>query len=417
MHFDMRGGHRLEGAVAIHSAKNAVLPILAASILADDPVTILDCPRISDAQNMLRIVEELGCGVRHAGGGTVIDASAMSSWSIPDWLAKKLRSSIFIMGPILGKCRKAMVTHPGGCEIGMRPIDLHIRGLSALGVVFEEDGERIRCDGGAMRGGEVHFDYPSVGATENVMMAAALIPGDTTIHNAAKEPEIVDLQRFMNAMGARIRGAGTHTITVEGVKRLRGVSYRPMFDRIVAGTLLAAGAITGGELQLDNTRMQELVAVTAKLRDMGCDIAATAGGIHLRAPKRLQTFGQLQTQPHPGFPTDMQVQMLALSTVAAGTSIVTENVFENRFAHAADLNRMGADIVVHGRTAVVRGVERLHGASVQARDLRGGAALVLAGLAAHDTTRIARVDLIDRGYEALEDTLTSLGADIRRVKG
>ncbi len=414
--FEIQGGRRLEGTAPIHSAKNAILPIMAASILADDPVTLLDCPHITDADNMLSIVETLGCATKRVGADAIIDPTPMDGWTMPEGLAKKLRSSIFMMGPILGRWRKAVVTHPGGCEIGLRPIDLHIKGLSCLGVTFVEEGDQILCDGSNMRGGDVHFDYPSVGATENVMMAAALSPGTTTISNAAREPEIVDLQRFMNTMGAKVHGAGTHTIVIEGVRALHGATYRPISDRIVAGTLLAAGAITGGEITLTNVRMQELVAVIAKLRDMGCELDAEQNAINLRAPKRLKTFGQLQTQPHPGFPTDMQVQMLALALVAEGTSIITENVFENRFAHAADFIRMGADIVVHDRTAIIRGVERLHAARSMARDLRGGAGLVLAALVAQGTSRIGNVELVDRGYEALEVTLASLGANIRRTE-
>jgi len=405
----------LEGTVAIHSAKNAVLPIMAASILADGQVTILDCPPIADADNMLDIVRTLGCRAERVGGDAVIDTAGMREWVMPESLAKKLRSSIFMMGPLLRPFRTATVSHPGGCEIGMRPIDLHISGLTAMGVTFREEGGHIHCDGADMRGGEVHFDYPSVGATENVMMAAALAPGATWIHNAAREPEIVDLQRFMNAMGAKVSGAGTHSIHIEGVQKLRGVCYRPIPDRIVAGTLLAAAAITGGEVQLRNAHAADLVAVTSKLRDMGCEIRQGFSALELRAPRRLKSFGQLQTLPHPGFPTDMQAQMLALSATAAGTTVITENVFENRFAHAGDFNRMGADIVVHDRTAVVRGVERLQGARVAARDLRGGAGLVLAALGAQGVTVIERVSLIDRGYAALENTLASLGAGIRRL--
>ncbi len=413
---EVRGGKRLEGTVSIHSAKNAVLPIMAAAILAEEPVTILDCPNITDADNMLSIVRTLGCKAQRVGENALIDTSGMHDWVMPETLAKKLRSSIFMMGSILGRFRKAMVSHPGGCEIGLRPIDLHMKGLAALGVVFQEEGGQIFCDGSGMHGGEVHFDYPSVGATENVMMAAALTPGTTWIHNAAREPEIVDLQRFMNAMGARVRGAGTHSIIIEGVERLHGVQYRPISDRIVTGTLMAACAITGGQIRLENARAQDLGAVISKLRDMGCEVRSGVGIIDVIAPKRPHSFGQLQTQPYPGFPTDMQVQMLALSTVATGTSIITETVFENRFAHAGDLNRMGADIVVHDRTAVVRGVQKLHGAHVTARDLRGGAGLVLAALAAEGKTTIEGVALIDRGYAALEGSLAALGADICRVK-
>ena len=306
------------------------------------------------------------------------------------------------------------MSYPGGCEIGLRPIDLHLSGLRQLGVDVREEGGLIRCDGRHMRAGTVHFDYPSVGATENVMMAAALLKGRTVLSNVAREPEITDLQNFLNAMGARISGAGTHTVTVEGVDRLRGVSYCPMPDRIVAGTLLAAAAATGGDIRLTNVPCRDLYAVFTKMREMGCEIDEEESAVRLRAPQRLTAFQQLQTQPHPGFPTDMQAQMLALTAMAKGTSVVVENVFENRFAHAGDLNRMGANVLVNGRTAVVQGVDMLYGTHVTARDLRGGAALVIAGLAARGETLVERAELIDRGYERLEEMLGALGAEIRR---
>ena len=266
-----------------------------------------------------------------------------------------------------------------------------------------------------MRAGCVHFDYPSVGATENVMMAAVLLEGQTIIHNAAREPEIGDLQRFLNRMGAKVSGAGTHTIAIEGVRTLRGVCYRPMPDRIVAGTLLASAAAAGGRIHLTNVPTQEMYAVFSKLREMGCSIRDQGDQATLQAPDRLNAFHLLQTQPHPGFPTDMQVQMLALSSVAKGTSVIVENVFENRFTHAGDLNRMGADVMVNGRTAIVKGVERLVGTHVSARDLRGGAALAIAGLRAEGETLVEHAELIDRGYERLEEMLCALGADVSRI--
>jgi UDP-N-acetylglucosamine 1-carboxyvinyltransferase len=272
----------------------------------------------------------------------------------------------------------------------------------------------IYCDGTQLHGGEVVLDFPSVGATENVMMAAVLLRGCTVMHNVAREPEIVDLQRFLNAMGARVSGAGTHTIVVEGVRRLHGVAYTPMPDRIVAGTMLAAAAITGGSIRLHRVPVEDMHAVFAKLREMDCVLGTKEDSVTLHAPRRLRAFVQLQTQPHPGFPTDMQAQLLALATLATGTSVLVENVFENRYGHAGDLNRMGADVLINGRTAVVKGVEHLYGARVTARDLRGGAALVLAGLRASGETVVEQACLIDRGYEKLEDALASLGAEIRR---
>ena len=414
--FLIRGGRRLSGTLPVGSAKNAVLPILAATVLTEDDVHIHSVPAITDAANMVSILTMLGARVTREGRTLTVHSDALHSWELPDSLSKQIRSSIFLLGPILARFRRATVTFPGGCEIGLRPIDLHLNGLRRLGVEIREEGGMIHCDGSHMHAGEIHFDYPSVGATENVMMAAVLLPGVTRIHNAAREPEIVDLQGFLNAMGGRVRGAGGHIIEVEGVAHLHGAEYTPMPDRIVAGTLLAAGAITGGDIQLTNAPVQDMVAITAKLREMGCQLHTKGDAIRLKAPERLTAFSQLQTQPHPGFPTDMQVQMLALLAVSDGTGVIVENVFENRFAHAGEMNRMGAHILCSGRTAVVQGVERLYGAHVTARDLRGGAAMVLCGLKAEGETTVDQIALIDRGYDALEKQLTALGADVRRIQ-
>ena len=415
--FVVEGGTPLRGEIRVDGAKNATLPILAAAVLTEETVRLHDVPEITDVKHMADILTMLGCQVTRENGDMTVTCADLHTWEMPDQLSKQIRSSIFLLGPILARFHKATVTFPGGCEIGLRPIDLHLSGLRCLGVKIEEEGGLIHCDGSSMHAGEVHFDYPSVGATENVMMAAVLVPGVTTIHNPAREPEIVDLQNFINAMGGCVRGAGGHAIEIEGVSCLHGTEWTPMPDRIVAGTLLAAAAVTGGEITLTNAPESDMVAVTAKLREMGCRIAEAPGRIALSAPQRLTAFGQLQTQPHPGFPTDMQVQMLALLAVSEGTGVITENVFENRFTHAGDLNRMGAHILCTGRTAVVRGVRELYGARVTARDLRGGAALVLAGLKAHGETHVEHAELIDRGYDHLERQLTELGANIRRVSG
>ena len=413
--FVVEGGVALRGEARVDSAKNVVLPILAAAVLTPEEIVLHNVPDITDVGHMAAILTMLGCRVERSGRDMTVDCGGIHSWEMPDQLSKQIRSSIFLLGPILARFRKATVTFPGGCEIGLRPIDLHLSGLRQLGVEISEEGGLIHCDGRNMHAGEVHFDYPSVGATENVMMAAVLLPGTTVIHNPAREPEIADLQAFINAMGGKIRGAGTHYIAVEGVERLHGTAWTPMADRIVAGTLLAAAAITGGEITLTNAPESDMVAVTAKLREMGCRLEERPGWIHLRAPKRLTAFAQLQTQPHPGFPTDMQVQMLALLSTAEGMGVITENVFENRFTHAGDLNRMGAHILCTGRTAVVRGVPELYGAHVTARDLRGGAALVLAGLRARGETLVDHAELIDRGYDHLERQLSRLGGKVRRV--
>ena len=415
MEFVVQGGKQLEGTLRVDGAKNAALPILAASVLTEDAVHLTGVPDILDVRRMGDILQILGCDVQHIGGTYRVCAQSMHKSEMPDALSKQIRSSIFLLGPILSRFRKATVTYPGGCEIGLRPIDLHLSGLRALGVDVQEEGGVIRCDGSYMHAGDVHLDYPSVGATENVIMAAVCLPGTTTIHNAAREPEIVDLCRFLGCMGGKIEGAGSATILIEGVKRLHGTTYTPMPDRIVAGTLLCAGAITGGEVELTNVPVEDLHAVCAKLREMGCVLHEEADIIRLIAPQRLTAFSMLQTQPHPGFPTDMQAQMLALLSVAEGTGVIVENVFENRFGHAGDLNRMGARILCSGRTAIVRGVENLTGAHVTARDLRGGAALTLAALRAQGETIVDHAELIDRGYDHLENQLCRLGADVRRI--
>lgn len=410
----IRGGRRLSGEWTIGCAKNAVLPIMAAAILADDPTTLLGYPNLSDVTYMGEILRNLGCTVDPQGQEMHIDTQGLSSYEMPDDLAKRIRSSIFMLGPLLSRFHKATVTFPGGCEIGMRPIDLHLAGLRQLGVHVREEGGMIYCDGANMRSASVHFDYPSVGATENAMMAAVQLRGKTLLHNVAREPEIVDLQHFINAMGGRITGAGTNTICVEGVSKLHGTVYRPMPDRIVAGTLLAAAAITGGNIKLNNVPCKDMLAIFSKLQEMDCVVGEKNTAVTLVAPQRLKAFNQLQTQPHPGFPTDMQVQMLTLATLAKGTSIVVENVFENRFTHAGDLNRMGANVVVNGRMAIVQGVDALYGAHVTARDLRGGAALAIAGLKAQGETLVDQAHFIDRGYDRLELMLQALGADISR---
>ena len=414
--FRVIGGEKIEGVVQVQRAKNAVLPILAAAILPEGETLIRDCPDIRDAHAMAEILGKLGCECKWNAGEMRIDASGLHHWEMPDELSKQIRSSIFLLGPILGRLRRATVTYPGGCEIGIRPIDLHLKGLRALGVSIVEDGGIIYCDGRNMRAGDVYFDYPSVGATENVMMAAALLPGTTIVHNAAREPEIADLQDFINAMGGKVRGAGTQLIEIEGVKSLSGVCYTPIPDRIAAGTLLCTAAMTGGEIRLTNARPWDVIPVCDKLKEMGCRITEEKDAVALAAPERLRAFSQLQTNPHPGFPTDMQAQMLAAACVAEGTSVIVENVFENRLSHVTDLCRMGADIRVNGRMAVVTGVPRLSGMTVSARDLRGGAALVLAALAAKGESIVEHAELIDRGYERLERTLAALGAKIERVR-
>ncbi|MDD6884219.1 MAG: UDP-N-acetylglucosamine 1-carboxyvinyltransferase [Eubacteriales bacterium] len=411
--FRVVGGNRLGGEVRVDGAKNAVLPILAASLMASGPVVIEDCPRLMDVTNMLSILKTLGCRVENLENAVRLDAEGAYRWEMPEHLSKSLRSSIFMMGPLLGRFRRAKVTYPGGCEIGLRPIDLHLKGLKALGVSVRESHGMILLDGARMRGGAVYLDFPSVGATENIMMAAAAIRGRTTIHNAARDPEIRDLQNFINAMGGRIAGAGTDKIVIDGVAGLHGVRYTPIPDRIVAGTLLAAVAAAGGEARILRARPEDLGAPLDKLRQTGCEIVEDEHGISIASSGKIIPF-EISTQPFPGFPTDLQAQFMALACLAEGTSVIVENLFESRFAHAAQLTRMGADIRVNNRMAVVRG-GKLTGARVHASDLRGGAALVVAALAAEGETIVENVALIDRGYERLERVLTALGGDVRRI--
>ena len=413
--FRICGGEKIEGTLRVDTAKNAVLPILAASVLPQEDTVLTDCPRLGDVECMRGILRMLGCESCWEGDALRICGGALSQGEMPEELSKRVRSSIFLLGPVLGRLRMATMAYPGGCEIGLRPIDLHLSALKRMGVRISEEGGMLRCDGRDMHAADIHLDYPSVGATENIIMAAALLPGRTTISNAAREPEIEDLQRYINAMGGHVQGAGSPLIVIEGVSRLHGVTYQPMPDRIATGTYLCAAAITGGQIELTNARPRDLTAVLDKLRAMGCVIAEGEQALYLSAPERLQSFDALQPQPHPGFPTDMQSQMLALACVCRGASVIEEKVFENRFAIAGDLCRMGANIRVTGRAALIQGVERLHGAHVAAHDLRGGAALVLAALAASGETLVEDVHLIDRGYERMEEKLTALGAKIARV--
>lgn len=410
----VQGGRKLKGSIDVPGAKNAVLPILAASLLSTKPVLIENCPHLVDVDNMLLILKHLGCSADWDGDSLAIDASTADKCVMPDHLAKELRSSIFMLGPVLGRFKKALFAYPGGCEIGHRPIDLHLHGLSALNVKIVEEHGHIICDGEGLTGASIHLDYPSVGATENLMMAAVAAKGQSMIFNAAREPEIEDLQNFLNLMGCQVAGAGTSTVTIAGGFDPRPVTYHVIPDRIVAGTLMCAAAITGGDIQLNNIRSAHLGSVVSKLREAGCVIDVNDNSLRVRGPNRPRELKLVETLPHPGFPTDMQAQVFALCTIADGTSIIVENVFENRFKHASELSRMGAVSMLKDRTAIIRGVPRLTGAQVTARDLRGGAALVLAGLCADGTTIVNSAEHIDRGYERFEDMLNMLGAEIYR---
>ena len=410
------GGRRLCGRVDVQSAKNAVLPLFAAAILTDKPVTIRDAPAISDALCMAQILRELGAEVKFQGSDALIDSSNAHSHEISSALTGELRSSVFMLGSLLTRFRRARIAYPGGCDIGLRPIDLHLSALKRMGVEIAERDGYILCSCDKLRGAEILLDFPSVGATENIMLAAVKAEGTTILQGAAKEPEIVDLQNFLNAMGAKVKGAGTDLIVIEGVKDLSGVVYRPMKDRIEAGTYLIACAICGGEIETRGVRGENIGALLHKLCENGCKIHSKNDKINLESRGRLRCNRKIETMPFPGFPTDLQAQMTALNCTCEGCAMIVENLFETRFKHVPELQKMGADIEVKGRTAIVRGVPRLHGARIVAGDLRGGAALVLAALGAEGTSEVLDLSHIDRGYSDLQYKLKNLGAEVRRVR-
>ncbi len=411
------GGEKLYGRVEIQSAKNTVLPLLAGSILTDEPVKIRGVPAINDVENMLRILTEVGCAIKRTKEYAIIDSANAISHEIPTRLTKELRSSVFMLGSVLTRFKRAKISYPGGCDIGLRPIDLHLSGLKRLGVrIIEKDGY-IHCEADRLVGAEILLDFPSVGATENILLASVMAEGVTVIRNAAKEPEIVDLQNFLNAMGAQVRGAGGGTIVVKGVEKLRGVDYTPIGDRIEAGTYLIAVASCGGEIETVGVPSENIQALLHKLRENGCKIHTKNDKIVLSSDGKLKSVDLVETMPFPGFPTDLQAQYASLCTTAKGVTLIVENLFETRYRYVAELKRMGADITVRDRTAIIRGVDRLHGAYVTASDLRGGAALVLAGLNAEGQSIVADLSHVDRGYDDFEGKLRGLGAKIRRIRG
>ncbi len=414
--FIIDGGEKLYGTVRAHSAKNTVLPLLAASVLTDEQVIIRRIPAINDVENMLHILGEVGCRIKRRKDCAIIDSSNAASHEIPTRLTKELRSSVFMLGSVLTRFHRAKISYPGGCDIGLRPIDLHLSGLKRLGVEIVERDGYIHCAAERLKGAEILLDFPSVGATENIILAAVKAEGITVIRNAAKEPEIVDLQRFLNAMGANVRGAGGGTIVIEGVRKLCGVDYTPIGDRIEGGTYLIAAASCGGEIELEGVSFENIAALLHKLRENGCKIYAKNDKIVLHSDGKLKSVNLVETMPFPGFPTDMQAQYSALCCTTKGSTLVVENLFETRYRYAAELKRMGADITVRGRTALIRGVERLHGATVTASDLRGGAALVVAALKAEGQSVVLDLSHIDRGYAEFENKLRMLGAKIKRVQ-
>lgn len=414
--FLIKGGRQLFGKVEVERAKNAVLPIIAATILTDEEIVLRQIPNITDVEKMLEILKLMGAKVCFEDSNIIVSTQNLKTLEIPSELAKDIRSSIFMLGPLLAKYKKARVVYPGGCDIGSRPIDLHLSGLKDLGVDISEDFGFIDCDASNMRSGVVHLDFASVGATENIMMSAVFLKGKTTILNSAKEPEIVDLANFINAMGGKISGAGTSSIEIEGVSQLHGCEYTPIGDRIIAGTYLIAAAMTRGKVTLNNINYEHIYALVSKLKNAGCKLEFTDSSITIENNRRPIACSSIDTQPYPGFPTDLQAQILAMQTISDGISVITENMFETRFKHVSELLKMGAKVTTKDRMAIVRGVNRLHGAEVVAHDLRGGAGLILAGLVAEGETRVLQPHFVDRGYEKIEEKLSLLNADIVRQK-
>ncbi|MGQ7886593.1 UDP-N-acetylglucosamine 1-carboxyvinyltransferase [Paenibacillus sp. WC2504] len=410
----IEGGKPLTGAIQIHGAKNAALPILAACILASGTHTLHNVPNLLDIDTMLRILRALGCRAEQQGDTVSITTSTANSSHIPEELMGQMRSSIFLMGPLLARFGSVTVYQPGGCAIGERKIDLHLKGLQALGANIEEFANKIVCTAESLHGSEIVLDFPSVGATENIMMAAVKAEGITTIYNAAREPEIQDLQNFLNAMGADIIGAGTDTITIRGVETLLPCTYRIIPDRIVAGTFMVAAAATKGSITLEKVNPAHLTSVIHVLKRAGVQIISDGDIIHVSCPTRPKAVERIVTSPHPSFPTDLQSQVMVLLSLADGMSVMKETIFEGRFKHVDELSRMGADIRVDMSSAFIRGVPRLYGATVEATDLRAGAALVIAGLAAHGTTIVEQIHHIDRGYDRIEHMLSRLGASVHR---
>ncbi len=411
----IRGGTPLRGIVTLAGSKNAALPCLIASILTEEPVIVRNVPRLRDINTTISLLGRLGVAARWTGDHDLeLFARSITSNVAPYELVKTMRASFLVLGPLLARTGRARVSTPGGCAIGARPVNLHVAGIRALDARIQFRHGYVEAHAERLRGARVWLDTPSVGATENIMMAAVRARGVTLVENAAREPEVQDLARMLQAMGARISGAGTHVIEIEGVERLSGAEHIVIADRIEAGSMMIAAAITGGDVLIREAPFEHLEAVVAKLKETGATVGPVQGGLRVARNGPIMPV-ELRTLPYPGFPTDLQAQMMALLTQAAGTSVITETIFENRFMHALELIRMGADIVMKGPTAVVRGLTRLGGAPVMATDLRASMGLILAGLAAENTTEISRVYHLDRGYEALDAKLRALGAVVERL--
>jgi UDP-N-acetylglucosamine 1-carboxyvinyltransferase len=414
--FIITGGKRLEGSVEISGAKNSALSIMAATLLTKDVCILRNIPHLTDVDTMIAVIRKLGIKVEWKEDNTLyIDSDYFNNYEAPYELVKKMRASILVMGPLLARLHKAKISLPGGCAIGARPVDFHIKGFETLGAQVEVEKGYIKAEVNKLKGGDIYLDFPSLGATENIMMAASLSEGVTKIENAAKDPEVVELGNFLIKMGAKIEGLGTDLIKINGVKKLNGVDYNIIPDRIEAGTYMIAAAITSGDILIEKIDPLLIKPLIVKLEEAGVKIKQEKDLIEVIGPNSINAV-DIKTLPYPGFPTDIQPQFMALSCVAKGTSVIIETVFENRFAHTGDLIRMGADIKVEGHSAIIKGVKKLSAAPVMASDLRGGAALILAGLVADGTTELSRIYHLDRGYVNLEKKLTALGADIHRVE-
>lgn len=409
--FIIEGGKRLDGEVQISGSKNAALPIIAATILNKGKTVLYNVPDIQDVHTMFEIIQKIGGKINKKHNKIIINTSEIHTYEIPDNLMRQMRSSVILAGALLGKYHQARFSYPGGCEIGSRPIDLHLKGFEKLGINIKEEHGEIFCNTSQILGTQINLDFPSVGATENIILASCLGEGTTIITNAAKEPEIEDLIKYLNKMGANIKGETTDRIEIIGVKKLKEISYNIMPDRIEAGTYLVAGAITGGKVKITNANPKHIETVLNKLEETNCKIKIEKNSIEIEAPKRIKAT-DIKTMPYPGFPTDMQSIFGALLSTAKGTSIITENIFESRYKYAQELNRMGAKIKIEGRTAIIKGSKKIQGTKVIAYDLRGGAAIVLEALAAKGITEIENIHYILRGYEKIEEKLRKLGAKI-----
>ena len=415
--FIVTGGNRLNGEITVQGAKNSVLPILVATLLVNGESVIHNCPCLSDVDATIRILEYLGCMVTREGHTITVDSSTINRYDVPDNLMREMRSSIVFLGGIMGRMGKAVLSTPGGCEIGLRPIDLHLSSMEQFGANITTENGCLVCssDGKGLQGTRIILSFPSVGATENIILSAVLAKGTTIISNAAREPEINDLADFLNKCGARIYGAGESTITIEGVSALKPCEHSIIPDRIVVATYMIATMMTGGKICIKDIVPSHIGPIIQPLRDAGCIISVSGRNVMAAAPNHLKRIRMIRTMPHPGFPTDVQAQMMALTTIADGTSVFVENIFESRYKHVGELLRFGSKISVEGRMAVVEGVKSLNGAKVKATDLRGGSAMILAGLCAEGKTEITEIHHIDRGYDEPEKVLSILGADIKRV--